>query len=445
MAALVFADDFNISDSLRKRFATVIELLHGTSGTIQFFALMFRTKFRIEVSKLIKKAKFNIKKTFHITEQEVSYLLEEAIEVKPIEPRLYSLTIAKGGTFADIFEGLTKNSLITIFTSLSLKYMNEKPCNSQSKTHFFTKNKLSRLAKELDLGIIGRIPIFQVPIEEYFPSVFYQLRVESSCESIYDSLINPLNYYKIINFISEKGGRSGSFVFSTFDEKFIIKTITSNEAKVFLFKLLDGYIERIKLCPQSRLARIYGVFKVLPLKQYVIIMENILHSKDKSYIFDLKGSKVDREVKFDDTLCPPKGVILKDLNFQQLGYKLAICQDKAEHLIKNLSDDFYVLKEAGIMDYSILLGVCDEFSDDEKLNRYSEKTLTGEIISLGIIDLFQEYNLSKVSETAVKSVFNKKSEISSTNPQVYYERICKFVISIFSLSKKFQLILSDTV
>lgn len=328
--------------------------------------------------------------------------------------------------------------------------MNEKPSNSQSKTHFFSKRKLSRLAKELDLGIIEKsniklVSVTQVPIEEYFSSVFYQLRVESLCESIYDSLINHLNYYKIINFISEKGGRSGSFVFSTFDEKFIIKTISSDEAKVFLFKLLDGYVQRIKLCPQSRLSRICGVFKVLPLKQYVIIMENILHSKDKSFIFDLKGSKVDRVVKFDDTLCPPKGVILKDLNFQQLGYKLALSQDKFEHLIKVLSDDFYVLKEAGIMDYSVLLGVCDEFSDEEKLNRYSEKTLTGEIVSLGIIDLFQEYNLSKVSETAVKSVFNKKSEISSMNPQEYYERICRFVISIFSLSKKMQLIFANSI
>lgn len=109
MAALVFADDFNISDALRSRFATAIESLQGTSGTIQFFVLMFRTKFRIKVLKLIKKAKVNIKRTFHITELEASYLLEETIQPAPIEPRLYSLTITKGGTFADIFEGLTKN------------------------------------------------------------------------------------------------------------------------------------------------------------------------------------------------------------------------------------------------------------------------------------------------------------------------------------------------
>lgn len=86
------------------------------------------------------------------------------------------------------------------------------------------------------------------------------------------------------------------------------------------------------------------------------------------------------------------------------------------------------------MDYSVLLGICDEYTDGEKLNRYTEKTLTGEIVSIGVIDLFQEYKLPKVSKTAVKSVFNKKEEISSANPQNYYERICRFILGIFNPS-----------
>lgn len=36
-------------------------------------------------------------------------LLEDSSNAGPIEPRLYSLTLSKGGTFADIFEGLTEN------------------------------------------------------------------------------------------------------------------------------------------------------------------------------------------------------------------------------------------------------------------------------------------------------------------------------------------------
>lgn len=118
--------------------------------------------------------------------------------------------------------------------------------------------------------------------------------------------------------------------------------------------------------PINKLARIYGVFRVLTLKQYVIIMENILHDKENSYIFDLKGSKVDRVVRFmSDSQCPPKGIILKDMNLQQLGYKLTLDQNRADILAKTLIDDFYILKEAGIMDYSVLLGICDEYTDGE--------------------------------------------------------------------------------
>ncbi|OMJ95676.1 hypothetical protein SteCoe_926 [Stentor coeruleus] len=437
LTTLMFADEFKISENQKIDIATAIDSLYGTLGILQFIILFFRTKFRNRVLKIILKVKKAFRKSFHSTELQSPsvQLIQDPSNTLLIEPRVSSLTLAQGVTFADIFEGLTKNSLIIIFTSLSLIFMNEVPSNCESKKHSFTKRKISVFAKEINLKVIEKISKTQLSIEEFFPSVFSKLRSECSCESIYKSLINPINYYKIINFISEKGGRSGSFVFSTFDEKFIIKTISKVEAKLFLYKLLNSYIERIKVCPQSRLTRIFGIFRVFPLKQFVIIMENVLYNKEKSYIFDLKGSKVDRVVKFsDETQIPPKGVILKDMNLIQLGYKLVFSKEKAELLMKILFDDFNILKEAGIMDYSILLGVCDDFIDNEMLNRYSEKTLTKEIVSIGIIDLFQEYNLSKVSETAVKSVFNKKEDISSTNPQDYYERICKFVFSIFTSS-----------
>ena len=161
-------------------------------------------------------------------------------------------------------------------------------------------------------------------------------------------------------------------------------------------------------------------------------MENILHQKDSSFIFDLKGSKVDRLVKgIKDPKNPPVGVVLKDVNFSLLNYKLKLSTKENEEIIKALSEDFDILRKMGIMDYSVLLGICVECEKKVKLNRYSYVNDDGFVISVGIIDFFQEYNLSKVGEKTVKSVFNKSEDISSTNPDDYFSRIIRMVLEVF--------------
>jgi 1-phosphatidylinositol-4-phosphate 5-kinase len=57
-------------------------------------------------------------------------------------------------------------------------------------------------------------------------------------------------------------GKSGSFFFFSFDNKFLIKTITSSEKNILL-DMLDDYINHIILTDnKSLLARIYGVFTI---------------------------------------------------------------------------------------------------------------------------------------------------------------------------------------
>lgn len=92
--------------------------------------------------------------------------------------------------------------------------------------------------------------------------------------------------------------------------------MTSTELKLFL-KLLPYYIEHLKKNHNSLLGKILGVFTIKAEKiheVHVMIMENTLRIKDTQelkYIFDLKGSTVDRCVTgqtFPSTT-------LKDLNF----------------------------------------------------------------------------------------------------------------------------------
>ena len=67
------------------------------------------------------------------------------------------------------------------------------------------------------------------------------------------------------------------------------------------------------------------------------------------------------------------------------------------------------------MDYSLLLSIKKYFSIDER--RLTFHDTFGNAITLGIIDFFQDYDLGKQGEKAVKSLFNKTKEVSSMDPE----------------------------
>ena len=76
----------------------------------------------------------------------------------------------------------------------------------------------------------------------------------------------------------EGAGRSGSFFFHTFDNRFVIKTMTQKEVTTFL-KIAEDYARHYKRCPDSLIAKIFGVFKVnldYTTQIYLMLMENTL-------------------------------------------------------------------------------------------------------------------------------------------------------------------------
>ena len=83
------------------------------------------------------------------------------------------------------------------------------------------------------------------------------------------------------------------------------------------------------------------------------------------------------------------------------------------------------------MDYSIILCFCKDYNLQE-MNRVSFKENTGDVVTLAVIDIFQAYDLSKFGETTVKSIFNKKQDVSSVNPEFYFQRLVGFLDMIFA-------------
>ena len=123
----------------------------------------------------------------------------------------------------------------------------------------------------------------------------------------------------------EGAGRSGSFFFFSHDNKFIIKTMTKDELNIHL-KMLDDYLAHLKMYPKSLVARILGVFSIKTPhvgKTHFMLMQNTLQIRDQSelqFIFDMKGSAVDRRVSGE--IKP--STTLKDENFLMAVKKLPL-------------------------------------------------------------------------------------------------------------------------
>jgi 1-phosphatidylinositol-4-phosphate 5-kinase len=370
-----------------------------------------------------------------------SILNSEGTE-SPLQDRKKKNITLNSGLLSDLFDNITKTvnfkqTLVKILISSSL-FFSKSPSEANEKHYSLNIQDFSSPDPSINLLLdksnknLARSPT--LTLKQYNPRIFNYIKSLSpstSNEVILSSLKDPKNYSKLMSLAFEEGGRSSSFVFLTSDEKFIIKTIKKHERKLFIEKILHVYSDRIA-SGKSRLARILGTFELVELKKSFIIMENILHNKDLSYIFDLKGSKVDRMIKgIPDPRDPPTGLVLKDVNFDLLNYKLKLKVTENQEILVSLIEDFTLLKKMGIMDYSILLGICVECTPSICTNRYSYVNDDGYIISVGIIDFFQEYSFGKVGEKTVKSVFNKSEEISSASPEEYFKRIVKMAADIF--------------
>lgn len=147
-------------------------------------------------------------------------------------------------------------------------------------------------------------------------------------ESIIESLDIESNRSAVFK-AGESAGASGSFFFFSHDNRFIIKSMNSDD-KYKLIELLESdYCQYLCAYPDSLLARIYGMFSLKRrgsfMKVDVIVMENTCFLKDKSkksFAFDLKGSTVGRKVnvknfnnKVEEMKFPE---LMKDVNFQEV-------------------------------------------------------------------------------------------------------------------------------
>lgn len=231
------------------------------------------------------------------------------------------------------------------------------------------------------------------------------------------------------------GGNSSSVLFSTADEKFVIKTISKAEKIVFHRELIRSYSKRIEENPNSKLVKILGMFKLMPLDQYFILMENIIPFSSQAYIFDLKGSSIGRYVSVSNPEHLIQGKIFKDENFKNSNKKIILSEKNYYEIIKLLEDDMKILMELNIMDYSLLVCFYEPGHSVEETNIRHVLEYGRNLYAIGLIDIFQKYNKSKISERVFKKlIFRNSHELSVQPSESYYTRLTQFIREIFTLS-----------
>ncbi|XP_022743184.1 phosphatidylinositol 4-phosphate 5-kinase 4-like isoform X1 [Durio zibethinus] len=287
-------------------------------------------------------------------------------------------------------------------------------------------------------------------------------------------------------------GKSGSFFYLTDDDRYMIKTMKKSEVKVLL-RMLSAYYNHVRSFENTLVIKYYGLHCVKltgPTQKKVrfIIMGNLLRSEYTIHRrFDLKGSSLGRitekpESEIDDT------TILKDLD---LNFIFKLQKTWFQEFYRQIDKDCEFLEQVGTMDYSLLVGLyfrdisangelipCGRRdSENESAPRLSraemdqllldpkrwgsiklganmparaERTIrkpecellqlvgeqTGEcyevIMFFGIIDILQDYDITKKLEHAYKSIHYDPTSISAVDPKQYSKRFRDFIFKVFA-------------
>ena len=302
----------------------------------------------------------------------------------------------------------------------------------------------------------------------YYPEVFYSILAKDlQVRDFKDSFNIHYNEDTIKKAGESGGGASGELFMFSKDNKFILKTITNAEHKVFK-AMMGGYSVHLRSKPDSLIGRIYGLFsfnfKMGGEPVRLIVMENLFCINKEAVLrkYDLKGSKHSRQViaKYTDINSDFKtNKILKDIDFENIEKEINLVKGDVsatrstsfgepsqsqfrELLLERATADVQFFRKQEIIDFSMILAVVDaslcdtglkSFNLKENSHHWMESEDRKFIYILGIIDYFQMYTFSKKAERFFKKVqkCNSDLETSSQPPFRYGERFMQFLRKFF--------------
>ncbi|XP_072271022.1 phosphatidylinositol 5-phosphate 4-kinase type-2 beta isoform X1 [Pyxicephalus adspersus] len=319
--------------------------------------------------------------------------------------------------------------------------------------------------------------------KEYCPMVFRNLRERFGIDD--QDYQNSLTRSAPVN--SENQGRFGSRFLTTFDRRFIIKTI-SGEDVAEMHNILKKYHQFIVECHgNTLLPQFLGMYRLTVdgIETYMVVTRNVFgHRLGVHRKYDLKGSTVCREAS--DKEKAKDLPTFKDNDFLNEGQKLHVGEENKKIFLEKLKRDVEFLSVLKIMDYSLLVGLHDVDRAEQEEMEVEEKTEEEEcedgagipicsygtppdspgnllnfprffgpgefdpsvdvyamkshesapkkeVYFMAIIDILTPYDAKKKAAHAAKTVkHGAGAEISTVNPEQYSKRFIEFMSNILA-------------
>ncbi|XP_067863220.1 phosphatidylinositol 5-phosphate 4-kinase type-2 alpha [Heptranchias perlo] len=319
--------------------------------------------------------------------------------------------------------------------------------------------------------------------KEYCPMVFRNLRERFAIDD--QDFQNSVT--QSAPFSNDSQGRSGARFHTTYDGRYVVKTISSEDVAE-MHNILKKYHQYIVECHGNTLIpQFLGMYRLTVdgVETYMIVTRNVFGHRLPVYRkYDLKGSTVAREAS--DKEKAKELPTYKDNDFINDGHKICIDENNKKMFLEKLKKDVELLAQLKIMDYSLLVGIHDveraeqeemEFEDEEDegesdgagahttgscgtppdspgnilsssrplapgefdptIDVYAikshESSPRKEVYFLGIIDILTHYDAKKKAAHAAKTVkHGAGAEISTVNPEQYSKRFVEFITSILT-------------
>ncbi|KAF3782382.1 Phosphatidylinositol 4-phosphate 5-kinase 6 [Nymphaea thermarum] len=290
-------------------------------------------------------------------------------------------------------------------------------------------------------------------------------------------------------------GKSGSFFYLTHDDRYMIKTMKKSEMKVLLRMLPSYYnhvrayentlvtrffgLHSVKMvgmqkvrfivmgnlfCSEYRIHRRYDLKgsshgRITDKPEAEIDENTTLKDLDLNFIFRLQKSwfqelrrQVDRDCEFLETERIMDYSLLVGIHFREVSYSRESgtrtptgagepvqARDAAARLSRADIRDMDQLLLDPNRRSSIRLGVNMPSRVETTVRRNDEFQLVGEptgemfdvVLFFGIIDILQDYDISKKLEHAYKSIQYDPTSISAVDPKQYSKRFRDFAFKVF--------------
>ncbi|XP_014740843.1 PREDICTED: phosphatidylinositol 5-phosphate 4-kinase type-2 beta [Sturnus vulgaris] len=285
--------------------------------------------------------------------------------------------------------------------------------------------------------------------KEYCPLVFRNLRERFGIDD--QDYQNSVTRSAPVN--SDSQGRCGARFLTTYDRRFVIKAVSSEDVAE-MHNILKKYHQFIVECHgNTLLPQFLGMYRLTVdgVETYMVVTRNVFsHRLTVHRKYDLKGSTVSREAS--DKEKAKDLPTFKDNDFLNEGQKLHVGEESKKNFLEKLKRDVEVIScggqlccvschcRAAAVTAGLLPapGSCRAAAETAGLLPAPARILQGcaprkEVYFMAIIDILTPYDTKKKAAHAAKTVkHGAGAEISTVNPEQYSKRFNEFISSILT-------------